>query len=67
MKAVLVAAKRTPIGSFLNAFSEFSAVELGTAATRAVVEGLPIGHSNAGRNRNRRVRRCPSSNRRIGR
>ncbi len=42
MKTVIVAAKRTPIGTFLGAFADFSAVELGTVATKAVLGNLPL-------------------------
>jgi acetyl-CoA C-acetyltransferase len=41
MKAVIVAAKRTPIGTFLGSFAEFSAVDLGVVAARAVLSNLP--------------------------
>ena len=41
MKIVILAAKRTPIGSFLGSFSDFSAVDLGVAVTQAVIPGLP--------------------------
>ena len=41
MKTVIVAAKRTPIGTFLGSFAEFSAVDLGVAATKAVLGNLP--------------------------
>jgi acetyl-CoA C-acetyltransferase len=41
MKAVIVTAKRTPIGTFLGAFADFSAVELGTVAAKAVLGNLP--------------------------
>jgi len=40
LKPVILAAKRTPIGSFLGAFKDVSAVELGTAAASAVLAGL---------------------------
>ncbi|WP_188900459.1 acetyl-CoA C-acetyltransferase [Deinococcus aerophilus] len=38
---VIVAARRTPIGSFLGGLKDVSAAELGVAAARAVAEGLP--------------------------
>lgn len=40
-RIVIVAARRTPIGSYLGAFKDVSAVELGVTAARAVLEGLP--------------------------
>lgn len=40
-KIVIVAARRTPIGSFLGGLKDVSAAELGVAAARAVAEGLP--------------------------
>ena len=40
MKIVIVAAKRTAIGSFLGAFKDVSAVELGAAVARDVLAGL---------------------------
>ena len=40
-KAVIVAARRTPIGSFLGGLKDVSAAELGVAAARAVAGGLP--------------------------
>ncbi|WP_213804726.1 thiolase family protein [Granulicella sp. dw_53] len=40
MKPVILAAKRTPIGSFLGAFKNLPAVELGVAAAAAVLKGL---------------------------
>ena len=41
MKIVIVAARRTPIGSFLGGLKDVSAAELGVAAARAVAAGLP--------------------------
>jgi acetyl-CoA C-acetyltransferase len=43
LKTVIVAAKRTPIGAFLGSFAEFSAVDLGVAAAKAVLGNLPHG------------------------
>ena len=40
MKTVIVAAKRTPIGAFLGSFADFSAVDLGVTATKAVLGNL---------------------------
>ena len=40
MKIVIVAARRTPIGSFLGAFKEVSAVALGTTVTTEVIRNL---------------------------
>ncbi|MBB6018107.1 acetyl-CoA C-acetyltransferase [Deinococcus radiopugnans] len=40
-KIVIVAARRTPIGSFLGGLKDVSAAKLGVAAARAVAEGLP--------------------------
>ncbi|GGL86064.1 acetyl-CoA acetyltransferase [Deinococcus aerolatus] len=40
-KIVIVAARRTPIGSFLGGLKDVSAAELGVAAARAVAGGLP--------------------------
>ena len=40
MKIVIVAAKRTPIGSFLGAFKDVSAVSLGTTVTTEIVRNL---------------------------
>lgn len=40
-KIVIVAARRTPIGSFMGGLKDVSAAELGVAAARAVAEGLP--------------------------
>ncbi len=40
-KIVIVAARRTPIGSFLGGLKDVSAAELGVAAARAVAAGLP--------------------------
>ena len=37
---VVVAAKRTPIGSFMGAFRDVSAVDLGVVAARAVLKGV---------------------------
>ena len=41
MKTVIVTTKRTPIGTFLGAFADFSAVDLGTVAAKAVLGNLP--------------------------
>ncbi len=38
---VIVAARRTPIGSFLGSFAGVSAVDLGVTAAGAALEGLP--------------------------
>ncbi|WP_407570232.1 acetyl-CoA C-acetyltransferase [Deinococcus altitudinis] len=38
---VIVAARRTPIGSYLGALKDVSAVELGVTAAQAALEGLP--------------------------
>jgi len=35
---VIVAARRTPIGEFMGAFSEVSAVDLGTTVAEAVLD-----------------------------
>lgn len=40
-KIVIVAARRTPIGSFMGGLRDVSAAELGVVAARAVAEGLP--------------------------
>ncbi|MDV6373527.1 acetyl-CoA C-acetyltransferase [Deinococcus arenicola] len=40
-KIVIVAARRTPIGSFMGGLKDVSAAELGVVAARAVAEGLP--------------------------
>lgn len=40
MKPVILAAKRTPIGSFLGAFKDVSAVDLGVVAATAALKGL---------------------------
>ncbi|GGO39515.1 acetyl-CoA C-acetyltransferase [Deinococcus humi] len=40
-KIVIVAARRTPIGSFLGGLKDVSAAELGVAAARAAAAGLP--------------------------
>lgn len=40
-KIVIVAARRTPIGSFMGGLKDVSAAELGVAAARAVAGGLP--------------------------
>ena len=40
MKIVIVRALRTPIGSFLGAFKDVSAVSLATTVSRAALEGL---------------------------
>ncbi|OLV18771.1 acetyl-CoA C-acetyltransferase [Deinococcus marmoris] len=42
-KIVIVAARRTPIGSFMGGLKNVSAAELGVVAARAVAEGLPGG------------------------
>ncbi len=41
MKIVIVSARRTPIGSFLGAFKDISAVTLATAVVKEVLRGLP--------------------------
>lgn len=41
MKIVIVAARRTPIGSFQGSFAAISSVGLGVAAARAALEDLP--------------------------
>ena len=41
MKIVIVAARRTAIGAFQGAFADLSAVDLGVAATRSILQGLP--------------------------
>ena len=41
MKTVIVAAKRTAIGSFMGTLKDVSAVELGIAAAKPVLAGLP--------------------------
>ena len=38
----IVAAKRTPIGSFLGKFSKLSGVELGAIAVRAAIESIKL-------------------------
>ncbi|WP_407538464.1 acetyl-CoA C-acetyltransferase [Deinococcus radiomollis] len=38
---VIVAARRTPIGSYLGALKDVSAVDLGVTAAQAALEGLP--------------------------
>ncbi len=38
---VIVAARRTPIGSYLGALKDVSAVDLGVTAAQSVLEGLP--------------------------
>lgn len=43
MKIVVVAARRTPIGTFQGAFSEISAADLGVAVARAALGDLPLG------------------------
>ena len=40
MKIVILAAKRTPIGSFMGGFKDLPAVDLGVAAARAVAKDL---------------------------
>ena len=40
MKPVILAAKRTPIGSFVGAFKDISAVDFGVIAAYAALEGL---------------------------
>ncbi|MFK7601375.1 acetyl-CoA C-acetyltransferase [Deinococcus sp. SM5_A1] len=40
-KIVIVAARRTPIGSFMGGLKDVSAAKLGVVAARAVAEGLP--------------------------
>ena len=40
MKIVIAAARRTPIGSFLGAFADVPAVELGTAVAQEVLRGV---------------------------
>lgn len=40
-KMVIVAAKRTPIGSFLGSLKDVSAAELGIAAAKGVLGGVP--------------------------
>ena len=42
MKIVIVAAKRTPVGAFQGGFADFSAVDLGVAATRSILDKLPV-------------------------
>lgn len=39
-KTFIVAARRTPIGSFMGAFGTLSAAELGTVAAKAVLDGI---------------------------
>lgn len=39
-KMVIVAAKRTPIGSFMGSFKDVSAADLGIAAAKGVLEGV---------------------------
>jgi acetyl-CoA C-acetyltransferase len=41
MKIFIVAAKRTPIGKFLGAFTHIPAAELGSVAAREIAEQLP--------------------------
>ena len=41
-KVVIVAAKRTPIGSFLGQLSSVPAVELGAVAIKAVLEQIEL-------------------------
>ncbi|MFC4637435.1 acetyl-CoA C-acetyltransferase [Deinococcus hohokamensis] len=41
---VIVAAKRTPIGSFMGSLKDVSAAQLGIAAAKAVMEGLESTH-----------------------
>ncbi|PTA68384.1 acetyl-CoA C-acetyltransferase [Deinococcus arcticus] len=45
-KLVIVAARRTPIGSFMGSLKDVSAAELGIAAARAVLDGVN-GHDVA--------------------
>jgi acetyl-CoA C-acetyltransferase len=42
MRAVILAAKRTPIGSFMGAFKDVSAVDLGVAAASAALAELDV-------------------------
>ena len=42
MEAVILAASRTPIGSFLGALKDVSAAELAVTATKAAVEGIDV-------------------------
>ncbi len=42
MKTVIVAARRTPIGSFLGAFKDFSAVELGATVAKEILRELGV-------------------------
>lgn len=42
MRIVIVAARRTPIGSFQGGLSEVSSVRLGAAATEAVLENIAV-------------------------
>ncbi|CAM3726554.1 acetyl-CoA C-acetyltransferase [Deinococcus saxicola] len=41
VKIVIVAARRTPIGSFMGGLKDVSAAELGVVTARVVAEGLP--------------------------
>ena len=41
-KAVIVCAKRTPIGAFSGSLSSFSAAQLGSLAIKAVIEELKL-------------------------
>lgn len=45
MDVVIVAATRTPIGSFHGALAPLSAVELGTTVIRALLEGRTSNRS----------------------
>ena len=47
-RAAIVAARRTPIGKFLGGFTWTTAVELGTAITRAVLEETKIPPERVG-------------------
>jgi acetyl-CoA C-acetyltransferase len=39
----IVEAKRTPIGSFLGSFSEFSATQLGAIAIKEILQATKLG------------------------
>ncbi len=45
-KTVIVAAKRTPIGSFQGSLSSLSAIELGTVVIKDVLETCKLDHAN---------------------
>lgn len=45
-KAVIVCAKRTPIGAFNGSLSSFSAAQLGSLAIKAVMEELKLPHDS---------------------